>query len=195
MDVLGVEGDGAGIEVVLTTQGIKATNIRGEELGENPLPARLRGQDVDLSENNRRVALLGEIVQRFGNNLWRETRNRHQDLSKTTHRRSTLLQAGTSPRMRKIWDLPWSLRRTLHACHVSWQVNLCQKEICRTTWFIMPVRLRLPFVTLALSRRALICLAFGVVAMRRECVDTFNVAKLRSALIDGSRRFPSNGCR
>ena len=90
-----------GIEVVLTTEGIKATNIRGEELGENPPPARLRGQDVDLSENNRRVALLGEIVQRFGNDLWRETRNRHQDLSKTTHRRSTLLQAGTSPRMRK----------------------------------------------------------------------------------------------
>jgi hypothetical protein len=88
MDVMGVESDRGGIEAVLAAESIEATNIRGEELGENVLPTRLRGQDVDLGDNSWGAALLGEIVQRFGNDLWRETRNRHQDLSKPNHLRS-----------------------------------------------------------------------------------------------------------
>src|SRR5882724_11677868 len=87
MDVLGVEGDGGGIEVVLAAEGIEAAVIRGKKIAQNPLPAGLCGQDMDGGDGHRRVALLGEIVQRLSDQLRRQTRDRHENLSPGIHPR------------------------------------------------------------------------------------------------------------
>src|SRR5262245_62005672 len=155
MDMRSVEGNGGGIEVVLAAEGIEVADIRSKKIDENPLLAGLCDQDVDLGDHNPWIAFLGEVIQRLGIDFWGEAGYRHQDLSKTTHRRSTLLQAGTPHRMRKVWNLRWSLRRVLHACPVSWCVTRV-KKILWTTWLIIHVRLRFPYITVALSRRVLI---------------------------------------
>jgi hypothetical protein len=59
------------MEVVLAAEGTEAAIIWGEKIGQNPLLAELCGQNMDLGDGYRRVALLGEIVQRLSDHLWR----------------------------------------------------------------------------------------------------------------------------
>src|SRR5262245_39341453 len=85
MDVTDLAGDSGGIEVVPATEGIEAAIIRGEKIGQNPLPAGMCDQDVDLSDGHRRVANLGEIVKHLSDHLRCKTRDRHEDLSPRLH--------------------------------------------------------------------------------------------------------------
>lgn len=123
MDVMGVEGDGGGIEVILAAEGIEAAIIWGEKIGQNPLPAGLCGQDVDLGDGHRWVTNLGEIVQRLSDHLRRKTRDRHEDLSPCIHPRCPFLRmvavvAGVSSQYSEVvWVLKSSRSCTNRSGH------------------------------------------------------------------------------